>query len=197
MIERVRETLRESPRVAPDPRAVARVLGAVWAAPKPSRWRQLLDAWRVPALSGFGASAIVGAALVVGFVGRGALIGSRAPGEVAFVAPAPGETPGETPVVNAAAVAGEPAAVPTQFVFDSRTARRVAIVGEFNGWDAKRSPLTRLPSGLWTVSLPLTPGRHVYAFVLDDTLVVADPRAPKAGDVDYGREGSVVMVFAR
>jgi hypothetical protein len=37
----------------------------------------------------------------------------------------------------------------------------------------------------------------VYAYVLDGTLLVADPRAPKSGDADYGREGSVVMVFAR
>ena len=28
-------------------------------------------------------------------------------------------------------------------------------------------------------------------------LDIADPRAPKSGDADYGNEGSVVMVFAR
>jgi 1,4-alpha-glucan branching enzyme len=89
------------------------------------------------------------------------------------------------------------APVPTQFVFESPIAREVSIVGEFNDWKVGETPLTRLPNGLWTATVPLVPGRHVYAYVLDGTLLVADPRAPKAGDADYGREGSVVMVFAR
>jgi hypothetical protein len=37
----------------------------------------------------------------------------------------------------------------------------------------------------------------VYSYLIDGTLLVADPRAPKSGDADYGNEGSVVMVFAR
>ena len=196
MIERVRETLRAAPGAAPDSRAVAHLLTKVWAAPRPSRWRRLFDAWRMPALSGLGALAVTGVALAIGFVGRGTLTSDAAPESTLA---AVSETPGGTPVVLAANTASnaELAAVPTQFVFDDRTARRVSIVGEFNGWTAGKTPLTRLESGLWTVTVPLTPGRHVYAFVLDDTLVKADPRAPKVRDADYGREGSVVMVFAR
>ena len=192
MIERVRETLRAAPGAVPDQRAVAHLLSKVWAAPRPSRWRRLLDAWRVPALSGVGALAVTGVALAIGFVTRGTLTSDVAP--EATVAAA-----GGTPVVLASnpASGAETAAVPTQFVLDDRTARSVSIVGEFNGWTPGKTPLTRLESGLWTVTVPLTPGRHVYAFVLDDTLVKADPRAPKVRDADYGRESSVVMVFAR
>ena len=84
----------------------------------------------------------------------------------------------------------------TQFIFEGK-ARSVSLVGDFNEWKGGESPLTQLEGGLWTASIALTPGRHVYAFLVDDTLVVADPRAPKAGDSDYGQEGSVVMVFAR
>jgi hypothetical protein len=193
MIERVRETLRAAPGAAPDQRAVAQLLSKVWAAPRPSRWRRLLDAWRMPALSGVGALAVTGVALAIGFVSRGSLTPDVVAPEATVAAAS------ETPVVLAANPAGnaELAAVPTQFVFDDRTARRVSIVGEFNGWTPGKTPLTRLESGLWTVTVPLAPGRHVYAFVLDDTLVKADPRAPKVRDADYGREGSVVMVFAR
>ena len=192
MIERVRETLRAAPGAIPDQRAVAQLLSNVWAAPRPSRWRRLLDAWRIPALSGVGALAVAGVALAVGFVTRGSLTAPAATDRIVASGP-------EVPVVPAASVGddAETAAVPTQFVFDDRTARRVSIVGEFNGWEAGKTPLTRLESGLWTVTVPLAPGRHVYAFVLDDTLVKADPRAPKVRDADYGREGSVVMVFAR
>jgi hypothetical protein len=192
VIERVRETLRAAPGAVPDQRAVARLLSTVWAAPRPSRWRRLLDGWRIPSLSALGAIGVAATALVVGFVSRGSLTERAAPAPIATSGP-------EIPVTLAANTAGsaDVAAVPTQFVLDDRTAKRVAIVGEFNGWDASKTPLTRLESGLWTVTLPLAPGRHVYAFVLDDTLVTADPRAPKVRDADYGREGSVVMVFAR
>jgi 1,4-alpha-glucan branching enzyme len=82
-------------------------------------------------------------------------------------------------------------------VLDRADARSVSLVGDFNEWQGGALPLTRLESGLWTATVPLAPGRHVYAFLIDGTLMVADPRAPKAGDADYGREGSVVMVFAR
>jgi 1,4-alpha-glucan branching enzyme len=101
------------------------------------------------------------------------------------------------PVVAAAAVVGETAPVATQFVLDRADAQSVSLIGDFNEWQGGVTPLTRMESGLWTVSVPLTPGRHVYAFLIDGTLVVADPRAPQAGDADYGQEGSVVMVFAR
>ena len=192
MIERARTVLREAPEAAPDARAVGRLLSEVWASPRPSLWRRALDAWRTPAVSGLGAAAVAGAALLVGFITRGT-VADRAPEAPVTVA---GAATGEYPVQYAAA-AGEMAAVPTQFVLDDATAREVTLVGDCNGWKPDATPLTRLENGLWTVTLALAPGRHVYAFVLDGTLVMADPRAPKAGDADYGREGSVVMVFAR
>lgn len=192
LIERVRETLRAAPAAQPDPRAVARVLSTVWAAPRPAGWRRLLDGWRMPVVSRLGAVAMAGVALVVGILGRGALTPGAGPADpVASV----GTPTGEFPVQFAANAAGE-RLIPTQFILDDATARRVSIVGDFNEWKPGATPLTRLANGVWTATVPLVEGRHVYAFVLDDTLFVADPRAPKAGDVDYGREGSVVMVFA-
>ncbi len=196
IIARVRETLREAPRVAPDPRAVGQLLNAVWASPRPSAWRRLVDAWRIPALSGLGASAVAAFALFAGFLGRGAI--DRRPEREPMAATGEFPTPSaEVPVRQAAATRAEDEPVPTQFVLDRAEARSVALVGDFNEWKGEETPLMRLESGLWTVTVPLTPGRHVYAFLIDGTLVVADPRAPQAGDADFGREGSVVMVFAR
>lgn len=189
MIEKVRETLRSAPSAAPDPRAVARVLSTVWASPKPSAWRRFLDTWRVPALSRVGASAIAAGALLAGFVTRGAL--------VPRVAEEPTPVTGEFPVQGLLPVAYEAGMVPTQFVLEHATATEVAVVGDFNDWKVGEHKLVKLPNGLWTATVPLPPGRHVYAYVLDGTLLVTDPRAPKAGDADYGREGSVVMVFDR
>lgn len=193
MIEKVRDTLRGAPAATPDPRAVARVLSTVWASPRPSPMGRLTEFWfwRTPAFSGLAATALTAAALLIGFVSRGAMPGRAAGDPVA----AEGAATGEHPVQLAAY---DPAApVLTQFVLEERSAGEVSLVGDFNDWEVGATPLTRLPNGLWTATVPLVPGRHVYAYVLDGTLFVADPRAPKAGDADYGREGSVVMVFAR
>ena len=192
LIEKVSDTLRSAPHVAPDARAVARVLSAVWASPRPSAWRRFVDAWRVPALSGFGAGAIAVGALLIGFVTRGALAPTEQPEPLA----ASGAPTGEYPV-QAAAFDAESMRIPTQFIFENSAAKEISLVGDFNEWKAGDISLTRLPNGLWTATVPLPAGRHVYAYLIDGTLLMADPRAPKSGDADYGREGSVVMVFAR
>lgn len=104
------------------------------------------------------------------------------------------------PVTPAAALAGDVAGLetarqPIQLVFRAPAATRVRVVGEFNAWDGSQSPMTRdAESGLWSVTLLLRPGRHVYAFVVDDSLWVRDPRAPAAPDADFGRPGSVLLV---
>lgn len=192
LIERVRTTLRDERHVGPQPQAIAKVLQTVWASPRPSFLKRALDAWRIPALSGLGASAIAAAALLIGFVSRGAVSPNSAAEPTVASGPATGEYP-----VTLATNEGAERLVPTQFVFESTEAKRVSVVGEFNDWEVDELPMTRVRDGVWTTTVPLAPGRHVYAFVVDGTLLVADPRAPKSGDADYGREGSVVMVFAR
>jgi 1,4-alpha-glucan branching enzyme len=147
----------------------------------------------MPVVSRLGAMAMAGVTLVLGGLAGRALIAPA--GEPAEPTTAMGSPTGEFPV-QLAASSGSERLIPTQFILDDATARRVSIVGEFNEWKPGATPLTRLRNGVWTATVPLTEGRHVYAFVLDDTLLVADPRAPKAPDADFGREGSVVMVFA-
>ena len=84
---------------------------------------------------------------------------------------------------------------PVQLVLSAPGARSVRVVGDFNGWDDRRSPMVRDDaSGLWNVTLALRPGRHVYAFVVNDTQWVRDPRATAAPDADFGRPGSVLLV---
>jgi hypothetical protein len=53
------------------------------------------------------------------------------------------------------------------------------------------------PDGPWTATVMAKPGRHVYAFLIDGVTIVADPRAPRARDMDYGGEASVLMVTAQ
>ena len=90
-------------------------------------------------------------------------------------------------------VSADGATIPTQFVFDGQ-ARRVTLVGDFNNWDARATPLEREPrSTLWSVTVPMQRGRHVYAFLVDSVWTI-DKRAPVARDPDFGVTGSVILV---
>jgi 1,4-alpha-glucan branching enzyme len=82
-----------------------------------------------------------------------------------------------------------------QFVFRNATAHRVSVVGDFNDWNPTRTPMRRASGdALWSVTVPIIPGRHVYAFMVDDSLIVLDPRAPQTRDPDLGVQGSVIIV---
>jgi len=91
--------------------------------------------------------------------------------------------------------AAAPASAGTvRFVFVAPRAARVSLVGDFNRWDPAVTPMRAAGDGqTWSVELPLAPGRHVYAFVVDGD-VVADPAAPRAADEDFGVPNSVVLV---
>ena len=95
---------------------------------------------------------------------------------------------------DSAAAAKTPARV-VEFVFVAPSASRVALVGEFNGWDAKATPMRTVSGrGTWSVSVPLAEGRHVYAFVVDDSTWVPDPQAPLSPEQWFGERNSVVVV---
>ena len=87
--------------------------------------------------------------------------------------------------------------IPQQFVFRSASARRVSLVGDFNGWNAASAPMVRAADGdLWSVTIPVAPGRHTYGFMVNDSVFALDPdaRVARARDPDLGVEGSVVIV---
>lgn len=215
LLRQVRAVLTPMPTV--DRRAIAQILSAVAEKERAPRrtlrarlglqWDAALEWWRFSVPPFARGSALVTAALVVGFVVRGTLMdGTSANGTSratpsATVASAPGAASPTIAAPTATALqaaASDPEArmVPVQFLLDAREvsgAASVSLVGDFNDWDAQATPLQR-DAGAWTVTLPITPGRHVYAFVVDGERWVADPRAPRAPDADFGRPGSVVIV---
>lgn len=83
---------------------------------------------------------------------------------------------------------------PVQFMLVAPSATRVALVGEFNDWDPAATPMSRAGGGAWHVALPLSRGRHVYAFVVDGSSWVADPEAPLAPERWFGASNSVLLV---
>jgi hypothetical protein len=81
-----------------------------------------------------------------------------------------------------------------RFVFVDSGAARVELVGDFNEWTRGATQLKRSGApGVWAVSVPLSPGRHEYAFIINGSRWVADPLAVKSSD-DFGTESSVIRV---
>jgi len=191
-IIRIAAALRPLPEV--DPAQKARVLVAVAAERERARERRIRVArgWRIAGGGAFLAAAGLAAAVWLGGPDRTA--------QEARIASA---TDSQT-VVSAGpgAVAARSAANATlagyksvQVVFRAPSARQVSVVGDFNAWDTGAGAMSRDPvSGLWSRTLALRPGRHVYAFIVDDSVWMRDPRSPAAEDKDFGRPGSVLLV---
>ncbi len=82
-----------------------------------------------------------------------------------------------------------------QFVIVEPAAAAVSLVGDFNDWSAAANPMQRMAgNGVWSVTVPLTPGRYRYAFLVDGSIWLSDPSAPPALDDEFGRPGSVVTI---
>jgi hypothetical protein len=149
----------------------SRVLEAVATEPRPARAavRRSTIRWVLPALA-------VAATLVFGI--RMLLV--QQPQSLGTAA---GTQPAPVVAVNRESV---------RFSLTTK-ASAVSVVGDFNGWDPAALPLQRSGDGTWSATVPISHGRHVYAFVVDGR-VVPDPLAPRAAEDDYGIPNSVVMV---
>lgn len=147
-------------------------------------WTQRFSLSLAPALA---AAAVI---FAVG-IGTGALLlGPRARGGNLT----PGTRISSSPVRAANELPG--GGGPVEFMLVAPHAARVSLVGEFNGWDASATPMrhSERGDGTWSVSVPLGEGRHVYAFVIDDSTWVPDPQAPLAPERWFGERNSVVVV---
>jgi hypothetical protein len=83
-----------------------------------------------------------------------------------------------------------------QFVLVAPTARKVQLVGDFNDWDGSHQEYLaqHRGGGVWSVTAAIPEGHHRYSFVVDDSLWVADPSAPRVLDDDYGMPNSAIVV---
>jgi len=78
------------------------------------------------------------------------------------------------------------------FTFRGSPSRRVAIAGDWNGWDPFMDFLTETESGVYRISLRVRPGRHWYYFVSDGRRML-DMYNPATG-VDP--DGNAVSYFS-
>jgi hypothetical protein len=83
-----------------------------------------------------------------------------------------------------------------QFVLVAPGAKKVAVVGDFNGWDATHAQYQaqHRGGGVWSVTAPISVGHHRYSFIVDDSVWVTDPYAPRVIDNDFGVANSALLV---
>ena len=95
----------------------------------------------------------------------------------------------------AAVVSSRDTVYVVRFVLADPGARTVSLVGDFNAWAKRATPLRVSKPGVWSAQVALPPGRHEYAFVVDGKRWVADPAAERLAD-DFDTPSSVVTVGA-
>lgn len=205
LLQQVRAALTPMPAV--DRQKIADILSAVAErrqTPMQRLWTHIgytVDQFRYATSPLARGTAVAALFVVIGYVSRGALTESRDAVSTPVVASSASDAvpAGASPVsLQPVDDAADPSQrlVSVQFVLDAREvadAGTVSVVGDFNNWDVTANPMT-MDKGAWSISLPATPGRHVYAFVINGERWIADPRAPRATDTDFGRPGSVILV---
>jgi Glycogen recognition site of AMP-activated protein kinase len=80
-----------------------------------------------------------------------------------------------------------------QFRLQTSEARDVRLAGSFTHWQPEYQ-LHETAPGLWTVTLPLAPGVHDYAFVIDGQRWVTDPNAAAVQDGFGGSNSRITLV---
>jgi anti-sigma factor RsiW len=140
-------------------------------------WWDTERVFRITPMAGLGLAAGVAAVIAVSGIAIGSRLSRQAPSTASV----------------GAAIARDTVQI-VRFVFVDANAKQVELVGDFNEWAKGTTQLSRSAApGVWTVSVPLSPGRHEYAFIINGSRWVADPFAAKSSD-DFGTESSVIRV---
>ncbi len=189
--------LREMPgkTVEPPPYLRAKIIANL-PEEEPARAGRRRWAW-AGALGAAAACALLVVALQRANAPRGPRVASVPPPAApapARVAPAP---PAAAPA-QPTAVASAPRVQVIREVkiyFYYPPAQKVAVTGDFNGWDRDGVPLRRAGKpGLWETNLRLPPGAYSYNFIVDGDVLVPDPGAPDQAPDGYGGTNSILLV---
>ena len=86
-----------------------------------------------------------------------------------------------------------------KFTFTSgKSYQAVYLAGTFNNWSNGVNPMKVGPDGrTWNLSLNLTPGKHLYKFVLDGKEWITDPKAAANEDDGNGNVNSVLLIMPK
>jgi 1,4-alpha-glucan branching enzyme len=82
-----------------------------------------------------------------------------------------------------------------RFTFLAPEAKKVYVVGSFNGWVKGATPMTAVDaSGLWSVEVPLKEGEHTFMYLVDGVRWVTPPLAEDFVTDGFGHMNGVVIV---
>jgi hypothetical protein len=167
--------------VTPPPSLVAMTMRRIAAQPAPGLWGWLQRPQRLvvrlspAALGVFGLAIVVLAVFAIREVGRAQLARTQPPAATVVEA-APRD------------------AVLVRFVLVTRDARKVALAGDFNGWNTEHTFLENADGkGTFAANVWLPRGAHEYMFVVDGEWV-ADPAAGARVPDGFGRANSVLRL---
>jgi 1,4-alpha-glucan branching enzyme len=79
------------------------------------------------------------------------------------------------------------------FAITAPGATSVMLVGDFTHWQEKPIAMNKQTSGIWTVTIKLSPGRHHYRFLVDGQWR-DDPECTLRVPNPFGGENSVRAV---
>ncbi|MBH0196673.1 MAG: glycoside hydrolase family 13 [Nitrospira sp.] len=172
------------PKIAPSARFLSQLKAQI--APQPSFWAKLWAAVAAPRTLEWNVAGAMAAGCVAVVAVAGLL--RLAPERIVEVPIA--VTPAQTVSLGAVSEAK----VFVRLVLVQPDARSVSVVGDFNGWNSAHTKLDRADGGVWTVTIPLKPGRYEYMFVVDGKQWIADPLAAEDAGDGFGSQNAVLDV---
>lgn len=173
------------PRIVPSAAFLSRVK-AQMAPQAPGLWARLRAAVTVPRTLEWNLAGAMAAACVVLVAVAGVIrLAPERIVEVPVAAP-PAQTASFSSMI-------EPK-VFVRLVLLQPSAQSVSVAGDFNGWNPEKTKLERTDGGMWTVTLPLKPGRYEYMFVIDGKQWIADPLAAEEATDGFGAQNAVLDV---
>jgi anti-sigma factor RsiW len=179
----VAETVR-LPKITPSARFLSQLKEKT--APTPGLWERLWAAVTAPRTLEWNVAGALAAACVAVVAVAGLI--RLTPERVVEVPVAAG------PAHTASFASASDAKVFVRLVFVQPDARSVSVAGDFNGWNPAQTKLERADGGMWTVTLPLRPGRYEYMFVVDGKHWIADPLATEDTGDGFGSQNAVLDV---
>ncbi|MEO5886779.1 MAG: S8 family serine peptidase, partial [Anaerolineales bacterium] len=83
----------------------------------------------------------------------------------------------------------------TTFYYYDPSAREVALVGSFNGWQSKDGEMVHIRPGLWEGVLDVPArGTHRYKFLIDRSRWINDPENPLRIEDGFGGFSSLITI---
>ncbi len=89
-----------------------------------------------------------------------------------------------------------PRAIPggVRFTVSAPGAKAVCLVGSFNGWIKRATPMAIVGGTLWSVVVPLKEGEYPFMYVIDESQWVTPEHADDFVTDGFGQTNGVVVV---